>query len=53
MTCKRAKQNPRTGYYLAVTKHGDSRVIGFAGIGFAGVNAGSCRRSSNGEVTST
>ena len=39
-TLERAQQNPRTEYYLAVTKHDDSRVIGFARIGFAGVKAG-------------
>lgn len=37
---ERAQQEPRTEYYLAVTKQGDNRVIGFARIGFAGVKAG-------------
>lgn len=37
---ERAHQEPRTEYYLAVTKQGDNRVIGFARIGFAGVKAG-------------
>lgn len=37
---ERAQQEPRTEYYLAVTKHDDNRVIGFARIGFAGVKAG-------------
>jgi [ribosomal protein S5]-alanine N-acetyltransferase len=39
-TLQRAQQEPRTEYYLAVTKHGDDRVIGFARIGYAGVKAG-------------
>ncbi|MFF4448204.1 GNAT family N-acetyltransferase [Streptomyces sp. NPDC001502] len=37
----RAKQEPRTEYYLAVAPQGDeSRVVGFARIAFAGVQAG-------------
>ncbi|GGO98611.1 GNAT family N-acetyltransferase [Wenjunlia tyrosinilytica] len=39
-TLERAQQEPRTEYYLAVTKQDDDRVIGFARIGFAGVKAG-------------
>ncbi|MGW7594331.1 GNAT family N-acetyltransferase [Streptomyces rubiginosohelvolus] len=39
-TLERAQQEPRTEYYLAVTKQGGDRVIGFARIGYAGVNAG-------------
>jgi RimJ/RimL family protein N-acetyltransferase len=39
-TLEHAQQEPRTEFYLAVTKHYDKRVIGFARIGFAGVKAG-------------
>ncbi|GAA0897920.1 MULTISPECIES: GNAT family N-acetyltransferase [Streptomyces violaceusniger group] len=39
-TLERAQQEPRTEYYLAVAKHGDDHVIGFARIGYAGVKAG-------------
>jgi RimJ/RimL family protein N-acetyltransferase len=39
-TLERAQQEPRTEYYLAVTKLDDNRVIGFARIGFTGVKAG-------------
>ncbi|WP_329453230.1 GNAT family N-acetyltransferase (plasmid) [Streptomyces sp. NBC_01724] len=37
---ERAQLEPRTEYYMAVTKHDDDRVIGFVRIGFAGVEAG-------------
>ncbi|MFJ3513169.1 GNAT family N-acetyltransferase [Streptomyces luteogriseus] len=37
---ERAQLGPRTEIYLAVTKHDDDRVIGFARIGLAGVQAG-------------
>lgn len=37
---ERAQQEPRTEYYLAVTRRGDDRVIGFARIACAGVRAG-------------
>ncbi|MEF3117564.1 GNAT family protein [Streptomyces chrestomyceticus] len=40
-TLERAQQEPRTEFYLAVTKPADeTRVIGFARIGLAGVKAG-------------
>jgi ribosomal-protein-alanine N-acetyltransferase len=39
-TIERARQEPRTEFYLGVTKHDDDRVIGFARIGLAGVQAG-------------
>ncbi|MEU9313441.1 GNAT family protein [Streptomyces sp. NPDC048256] len=39
-TINRAQQEPRTEIYLAVTKHDDDRVIGFARIGLSGVQAG-------------
>ncbi|WP_327328710.1 GNAT family N-acetyltransferase (plasmid) [Streptomyces sp. NBC_01210] len=37
---ERAQHEPRTEYYLAVTKRDNDRVIGFARIGFGGVQAG-------------
>lgn len=36
---ERARQEPRTEYYLAVTLPGDDRVIGFARLGLDGVKA--------------
>lgn len=39
-TITRAQQEPRTEFYLGVTKRGDDRVIGFARIGLSGVQAG-------------
>jgi RimJ/RimL family protein N-acetyltransferase len=39
-TIERAQQEPRTEFYLGVTKHGDDSVIGFARIGLSGVQAG-------------
>ncbi|MGV9248021.1 GNAT family N-acetyltransferase [Streptomyces sp. NPDC003710] len=39
-TIERAQQEPRTEFYLGVTKRGDDSVIGFAGIGLSGVQAG-------------
>lgn len=35
----RAKQAPRTEYYLAVTNHDDDRLIGFTRLGLTGVEA--------------
>lgn len=35
----RAQQAPRSEYYLAVTTHDSDRLIGFARLGFSGVNA--------------
>lgn len=37
---KRAQNEPRTEYYLAVTRHDDNRVIGFARLVESGVRAG-------------
>lgn len=39
-TIERAQQEPRTEFYLGVTKRDDDRVIGFARIGLSGVQAG-------------
>lgn len=39
-TLERARQEPRTEFYLGVTKRADDRVIGFARIGLSGVQAG-------------
>lgn len=39
-TIERAQQEPRTEFYLGVTKLDDDRVIGFARIGLSGVQAG-------------
>ncbi|MGX1913576.1 GNAT family N-acetyltransferase [Streptomyces phaeochromogenes] len=39
-TLERARQEPRTEFYLGVTKRDDDRVIGFARIGLSGVQAG-------------
>ncbi|AVH61800.1 N-acetyltransferase (plasmid) [Streptomyces dengpaensis] len=39
-TIERTAQEPRTEFYLGVTKRDDDRVIGFARIGLAGVQAG-------------
>lgn len=39
-TIERAQQEPRSEFYLGVTKHDDDRVIGFARIGLSGVQAG-------------
>ncbi|MGA5363938.1 GNAT family N-acetyltransferase [Streptomyces purpurascens] len=39
-TIERARQAPRSEFYLGVTKHDDDRVIGFARIGLSGVQAG-------------
>ena len=39
-TITRAQQEPRTEFYLGVTKRDDDRVIGFARIGLSGVQAG-------------
>jgi RimJ/RimL family protein N-acetyltransferase len=39
-TIKRAQQQPRTEFYLGVTKRNDDSVIGFARIGLSGVKAG-------------
>ncbi|UXY33226.1 GNAT family N-acetyltransferase [Streptomyces sp. HUAS TT20] len=39
-TLERAQQEPRTEFYLGVTKRDDDRVIGFARIGLSGVQAG-------------
>ncbi|WOT40651.1 GNAT family N-acetyltransferase [Streptomyces coeruleorubidus] len=39
-TIKRAQQEPRSEFYLGVTKHDDNRVIGFARMGLSGVQAG-------------
>lgn len=39
-TIERARQEPRTEFYLGVTKRDDDRVIGFARIGLSGVQAG-------------
>ncbi|MDX2633329.1 GNAT family protein [Streptomyces scabiei] len=39
-TLERAQQEPRTEFYLGVTKRDDDRVIGFARIGLSGVRAG-------------
>jgi [ribosomal protein S5]-alanine N-acetyltransferase len=36
---ERAKQTPRTEYYLAVTTHTDERLIGFVRLGLSGVQA--------------
>lgn len=36
---ERAKQTPRTEYYLGVTTRTDDRLIGFVRLGFAGVQA--------------
>jgi ribosomal-protein-alanine N-acetyltransferase len=36
---ERAKQTPRTEYYLAVTTHTDDRLIGFVRLGLGGVQA--------------
>lgn len=36
---ERAKQIPRTEYYLAVTTHTDDRLIGFVRLGLGGVQA--------------
>jgi [ribosomal protein S5]-alanine N-acetyltransferase len=36
---ERARQEPRTEYYLAVTTHDDDRLIGFVRLGLAGVKA--------------
>lgn len=36
---ERAKQTPRTEYYLAVTTHTDDRLIGFMRLGLGGVQA--------------
>lgn len=36
---ERARQQPRTEYYLAVTTHDDDRLIGFVRLGLAGVKA--------------
>jgi [ribosomal protein S5]-alanine N-acetyltransferase len=36
---ERAKQTPRTEYYLAVTTHTDDRLIGFVRLGLGGVRA--------------
>lgn len=36
----RSQHEPRTEYYLAVTPKGEDRVVGFARIAFAGVQAG-------------
>lgn len=38
-TIERAKNTPRTEYYLAVTTHTDDRLIGFARLGLSGVKA--------------
>jgi ribosomal-protein-alanine N-acetyltransferase len=37
---ERSRHSPRTEYYLAVTPLEDDRVVGFARIGLAGVQAG-------------
>jgi RimJ/RimL family protein N-acetyltransferase len=39
-TINRAQQEPRTEFYLGVTKRDDDSVIGFARIGLSGVQAG-------------
>jgi RimJ/RimL family protein N-acetyltransferase len=39
-TIERARREPRTEFYLGVTKRDDDRVIGFARIGLSGVQAG-------------
>ncbi|MFM9681701.1 GNAT family N-acetyltransferase [Streptomyces brasiliscabiei] len=39
-TIERATQEPRTEFYLGVTKRDDDSVIGFARIGLSGVQAG-------------
>ncbi|MGK5628437.1 GNAT family N-acetyltransferase [Streptomyces sp. URMC 123] len=39
-TVERAQQEPRTEFYLAVTKQDDERLIGFSRIGLSGVQAG-------------
>ncbi|MDX3066440.1 GNAT family protein [Streptomyces sp. ND04-05B] len=39
-TIERAQQEPRTEFYLGVTKRDDDSVIGFARIGLSGVQAG-------------
>ncbi|MEV6383088.1 GNAT family protein [Streptomyces sp. NPDC051773] len=39
-TLERAQQEPRTEFYLGVTKRDDDHVIGFARIGLSGVQAG-------------
>jgi RimJ/RimL family protein N-acetyltransferase len=39
-TITRAQQEPRTEFYLGVTKRDDDRVVGFARIGLSGVQAG-------------
>ncbi|MCC3655819.1 GNAT family N-acetyltransferase [Streptomyces sp. S07_1.15] len=39
-TIERTQQEPRTEFYLGVTKRGDDRVIGFARLGLGGVQAG-------------
>jgi RimJ/RimL family protein N-acetyltransferase len=36
---ERAKQTPRTEYYLAATTHTDDRLIGFVRLGLGGVQA--------------
>lgn len=36
---ERARQVPRTEYYLGVTTHADDRLVGFARLGFSGVKA--------------
>ncbi|MER6443748.1 GNAT family N-acetyltransferase [Streptomyces venezuelae] len=36
----RAREQPRTEYYLAVTPKGEDRVVGFARVAFAGIRAG-------------
>lgn len=39
-TLARARQEPREEYYLAITRRGDERMIGFARLALGGVRAG-------------
>lgn len=39
-TLKRARREPREEFYLAITRRGDDRLIGFARLALTGVRAG-------------